>query len=315
MSMTRREAIAMLSSVTIGSTFVNDSSAEPADELTGCTLGFSTYGLPKHSLEEAIDAVRRARYDSIEICVTADRDAAAENMSYKRRRNVRSSLSQLRLSLSSLMSNLRPMDSPLRHKTDLERLKHDCELAHDLSPDSPPVIQTVLGGKDWDGSKDLCVERLADWVDVAKRHETVIAVKPHRGHAMSRPSEAAWAISQLGSPPQLKMWFDYSHFIFRDLPMERMIAESLPITAGVAVKDAVQVDGKVKFELPGKAGTIDYQNLCKLFYAGGYRGDICVEVSSQVWKQADYSEFGALTDSYRELSTAMRRAGVPRRRL
>jgi sugar phosphate isomerase/epimerase len=314
MSMTRRDAIAMLSSVTIGSTFAHDSTAAPIDAQEGCTLGFSTYGLPKQSLEEAINRVRQNRYDSIEICVTADRDAAAENMNYKRRRDARRQMSLLHLKLTSLMSNLRPMESLQRHKTDLERLKGDCNLAHDLSPGKPPTIQTVLGGKDWDAGKDLCVERLADWVDIARRHETVIAVKPHRGHAMSRPSEAAWLISQLGNPEQLKMWFDYSHFLFRDMPMEEMVAQSLPITAGVAVKDAMEVDGKVKFALPGKAGTIDYLKLCKLFYAGGYRGDICVEVSSQVWKEPGYKTTNALSASYRELSAAMRRAGVPRRR-
>jgi inosose dehydratase len=314
MKINRREAIAMLSSVTMSSAFASDSTAAPIDDQDGCTLGFSTYGLPKQSLEEAIDMIRQNRYDSIEICVNADRDAAAENMNFRRRRDVRRLLSILRLQLTSLMTNLRPMESLQRHKTDLERLKGDCNLAHDLSPGKPPTIQTVLGGKDWDAGKDLCVERLADWVDIAKRHETVIAVKPHRGHAMSRPSEAAWLISQLGNPEQLKMWFDYSHFIFRDMPMEQMVAESLPITAGVAVKDAVEVDGKVQFALPGKAGTIDYKKLCQLFYAGGYRGDICVEVSAQVWKQAEYKPTDALSHSYRELSTAMRRAAVPRRR-
>ncbi len=60
------------------------------------------------------------------------------------------------------------------------------------------------------------------------------------------------------------MWFDYSHFAFRDLPMEQMVRQSLPITAGVAVKDAAEVDGRVTFALPGQAGTIDYGKVAEV---------------------------------------------------
>lgn len=310
MKLSRRDAMAAM----LAATASQLPAAEETVERAGCRIAFSTYGLPGMSLADAIHEVWKARFDSIEICVTPDRDTAAEKMSFKQRRDTQSKLASLNLGLCSLMSNLRPMEGLERHQADLERLKQDANLAHDLSRGNPPPIQTVLGGKNWNESKELCVERLADWIDVARRHEVVVAVKPHRGHAMSRPSEAAWVIEQLGNPPQLKMWFDYSHFIFRDMPMQKTIDESLPILAGVAVKDAQQVDGKVRFALPGAAGTIDYQQLCKLLFAGGFRGDICVEVSSQVWKQPEYSSFRALTDSYQELSVAMRRAGVPRRR-
>ena len=268
-------------------------------------LSFGTYGLPSHSLEDAIDAVSAAGYRGIEICATADRDAAAEKLNAARRREIRDRLIDRGLQLSSLMTNYRPFEGLPRHHQDLERLKRDCELAHELSPVSPPVIQTVLGGKAWEPVRELAVERIADWVEVAAASETTVAVKPHRGHAMSRPGEAMWLIRQLQTPKRLRMWWDYSHFVFRDMPLEATLAESLPAIAGVAVKDAIRADGKVRFALPGEAGTIDYPTLFRLLQGGDFSGSVCVEVSSHVWRQPEYDPTNALQQSYQKMNQAL----------
>ena len=104
------------------------------------------------------------------------------------------------------------------------------------------------------------------------------------------------------------MWYDYSHFIFREMPMRQTITESLPIMAGVAVKDAVQKNGKIQFLLPGAAGTINYQQLFRILSEEQFTGPLCVEVSSHVWKAEDYDADTALRDSYRVLSAAMGRS-------
>jgi sugar phosphate isomerase/epimerase len=308
-SINRRQAIAATATLAYG-TLATAATAKPADT---CTLGFGVYGLPELSTEAAIDAVAAAGYDSIELYLLADRDLDAANVGSKRRRELRGRLADKGLKLASLMENLRPIDSLARHQADLKRLDAACRLARELNPDDPPAVQTVLGGKQWQDVRELCAKRLPDWARIAAEHGVVVAVKPHRGHAMNQPSHAAWLLKELGNPAFLRMWFDYSHFAFRDLPMEQMISQALPITAGVAVKDAVQIDGRVTFALPGQGGTIDYVKLLKLLYAGGYRGDIAVEVSSAVWKQPDYDAQSALKDCYDHLSSAFRAAGVPRR--
>jgi len=312
--LTRRQIIAGAGA--IASNLSLDTFATIAEEKTGdgIALTFSTYGLPEYPLAKAIDEIADTGYDGIEICVAPNSLTATDKLTPDERRKARQQLQERGLRLGSLMSHLQPLGSAKQHARDTERLKNDCELAHELSPNNPPVIQTVLGGKNWDESKQKCRDRLADWATIAAEHEVVVAVKPHRGHAMSRPAESAWVIEQLGSPKHLRMWYDYSHFIFRDMPLPQTILVSLPILAGVAVKDAIEQDGKVRFLLPGAAGTIDYPQLCKLLYDGGFRDAICIEVSSQVWKQPDYDARQAMQKSYRVLSSAMTKASVPRSR-
>ena len=276
-----------------------------ANKTNDIPLTFSTYGLPKSGLNQAIDAIADSGYDGLEICVAPNALTATKKLSPVQRREARIRLKDRGLILSSLMSHLQPLGSKEQHSGDLIQLNQDCILARELAPDSPPVIQTVLGGKSWDVSKQKCVDRIADWIAIAEKHEVPIAVKPHRGHAMSRPSEAAWLIEKLNNSKFLRMWYDYSHFIFRDMPMQQSLQQSLPIMAGVAVKDAIERDGKIQFLLPGAAGTIDYKRLCQRLHAEQFTGPICVEVSSHVWKKPDYDATSALQKSHRVLSAAM----------
>ena len=282
----------------------NSASARPP-KAKAIPLTFSTYGLPNHSLNQAIDAISKHGYDGIEINVASTSRTTTEKLSPAQRKEARSRLKDRGMVVSSLMSHLQPLSSLEQHRRDTRRLKQDCILARELSPDAPPVIQTVLGGKDWVDSKQQCLDRIADWVAIADEQGVVVAVKPHRGHAMSRPSEAAWLISQLDQTKMLRMWYDYSHFIFRDIPLKQSLQQSLPIMAGVAVKDAIKKEGRVHFLLPGAAGSIDYQLLCKLLREGNFSGSLCVEVSSHVWKRPGYEPTVALRNSYEVLSSAM----------
>lgn len=304
----RRQAVLFAAASVVGAR----SYADRTPETASCTLGFGAYGLPDSTTEQAIDLVAAAGFDSIELYVLADRDLDAGKVPKLRRKHLRKRLADQGLKLTSLMENLRPLDSPERHNKDLKRLKAACYLARDLNPDDPPAVQTVLGGKNWSDVRELCAERLKGWAEVADATGVTVAIKPHRGNAMNRPEHAAWVLDQLGNPQRLRMWFDYSHYAFRDLPMDQMVTAALPITAGVAVKDAVRSGDRVTFDLPGKSGTIDYPKLLKLLYQGGYRGDICVEVSSAVWKRADYDPGAALEDCYQHLASAFEKAGVPR---
>jgi inosose dehydratase len=153
---------------------------------------------------------------------------------------------------------------------------------------------------------------MKDWLKIAEKNRVIVGIKPHRGHAMSRPADAIWLLKKLGDPPWIRMVFDYSHFIFRDMPLEKTIEEALPYTAHIAVKDASNDDGRVNFKLPGESGTIDYAKLLKQFYEGGYRGDVCVEVSSQVWRQPTYDANQAAKVCYKHMNQAFQSAGIAR---
>ena len=58
--------------------------------------------------------------------------------------------------------------------------------------------------------------------------------------------------------------------------------------------------------LPGQSGLSDYHKLICRAYKPGYRGDINVEVSEQVWSQKDYNPIATAADSYKNLASAFK---------
>lgn len=280
----------------------------------GCTLSIGTYSTKGVPLDQAIKLIADTGYDGVELCVHPGFGASPDELSADRRRELRRLIEQSRLALPALMENLAIQSDDEKHRADLERLRRVMQLSHDLSPSRPPLIQTVLGGGKWEEKKNLCRDRLATWAELAKSTGIPIAIKPHRGGAMSCPADAIWLFEQLGKTPWLRMVYDYSHYAFRDLPLEQTIQASLPYTSHIAVKDAVQRDGKVSFALAGEGGTIDYARLLRLFYDGGYRGDVCVEVSAQIFNKPGYDPAAAARTCYQNMARAFEKSGVPRRR-
>jgi sugar phosphate isomerase/epimerase len=276
-------------------------------------LGFGTYGTPGLSTEEAIRLVAASGYDSIELTVTSGWDASPEMMPAGRRDAIRDQLFESGLKLTSLMESINPSGDASQGQQNLERLRASAELGHHLSPHRPPQLQTVLGGGTWQERRQLFVDRLGRWVELADETGTVISIKPHRGGAMSRPSEAIWIFAQLGKPRRLRMVYDFSHYIFRDMELEQTIRESARFTNQVVVKDTVRTaSGGTTFVLPGEGGTIDYGLLLSSFHRHGYRGDVSCEVSSAVWRQQGYDPLAAVKTCYRNMSAAFEEAGLRR---
>lgn len=288
--------------------------ASAADNPERMTLGFSTYGMKTLPTERAIDVIAETGYDAVEITVWPGWDAAPERMSAVRRESIRSRLAERNLKLTSLMEHVYPSADDAEHKKSLDRLLHVYQMAAELAPDDgrPPVVQTVLGGGKWDEKKSMFRDRVGDWVELGDSFGIVTCVKPHRGGGMSQPSEAVWLIEQLGKSKWLRMVYDYSHYTFRDIPLLDSIRQALPYTAHVAVKDAVQENGRVRFDLPGAAGTIDFQTLLRTLDQGGYTGDISCEVSGQVWSKTGYDPVKAAQVCYRNMSAAFKAAEIKR---
>ena len=253
-----------------------------------CPMGFGTYGLPGYSLEDSIRLVEKTGFDSIEIAAMPSYHGAPDQISAAQRKEIRMLLADSGLKLGALMGLPNPDAAKQTENTDW--VQQLLELATDLAPDpgSPPMIQSVLGGGDWEKKKTLFRDSLGPWVELAADAGVKLAVKPHRGHAMSRPEEGIWLIEELSAARKLSIVYDYSHYAFRDMSVEETVATALPHTGYIVMKDAVQVDGKVRFALPGETGTTPHAKVLKLFTDGGYRGEVCCEVSSQVWRQEGY---------------------------
>jgi inosose dehydratase len=277
----------------------------------GCTLSIGTYSLKGLPLEDAVRAVAELGYDGVEVAVLPGFDGEPGRMPAARRRDVRRRIAGAGLALTAVMEQLTPAADDAGRRAALDRLRGAFALAADLGM-AAPLVQTVLGGGRWDEKKGLYRDRLAGWVEAANEAGGTVAIKPHRGGALSRPEEAVWLIRQLGDPPRLRMVYDYSHYAFRDMPLEATVREALPYTAHVAVKDAVRDGERVAFALAGEAGTVDYVTLLRLLYAGGYRGDVCCEVSSQISGKPGYDPVAAARTCYRNMARAFERARVPR---
>jgi sugar phosphate isomerase/epimerase len=297
-------------------TFLAGGKSEPASrtgvDRKGCSLSIGTYSLKGIALEEAITLVAGIGYDGIDIATQTGFDGEPSKMPPSRRQDVRKRLDAAGLALTALMEQISPSVDDARQATDVDRLARVADLARELSPDRPPLIQTVLGGGSWDEKKALFRDRLGGWVDATRRRGVVLAVKPHRGGALSRPSEAVWLIRQLGDTRWLRMVYDYSHYAFRGMTVEGTVREALPYTAHVVVKDAVERGPRVEFVLPGESGAFDYGPLLRPFYAGGYRGDVCCEVSSMVSNTPAYDPRAAARTCYANMARAFEAAEVPR---
>ena len=308
-----RRSLLQASAAAFGAVALRPGVAFAQDESpSGCTLGFSTYGMKTLRTEDAVDAVAEIGFDAIEIAVRPDWDSAPGKMPPERRAAIAKRLKDEGLRLSALMEHLQPSGDAKVHRQHLQRLAGVFELAVDWQTHQKPLVQTTLGGGDWSKLRSFYVDIIGDWLEVAKRHDVVLAIKPHRGGGMSRPSEAVWLIQQLGNSPNLRMVYDYSHYAFRDMPLKETVTTALPYTAHIALKSVAQHDGKVAFLLPGASDAIDFPALFHQFYAGGYRGDLNCEVSGMVWGKPNYDPKEAARQCYAAMNHALQEANVPR---
>ncbi|MFP6767960.1 MAG: sugar phosphate isomerase/epimerase family protein [Planctomycetaceae bacterium] len=311
--MQRRDFLAAgLTAAVYNSTGVSLPAAPTRD---GMTFGFSTYGAKALKTEAAINLLADIGFDSVELTIWPQWDANPAAMSSRRRRALRKLLVARKIRVTSLMEHLHIDETNRSPRARLERVKLAAELAHDLSPGTPPLMQTTIGGGGkWKDVRDRYAAEVGRWLKVADADDLVIAIKPHRGGAFSRPVEAAELIKRLDRPKRLRMCYDFSHYDFRDMTLEGTIRTALPHVAHVAIKDVVQKDGRTRFVLPGEGGRIDYSRLLRLFHDGGYRGDICCEISGQVWSQPGYTPLKSARTCYTNIATAFEKARVPRTR-
>ncbi|WP_149498090.1 TIM barrel protein [Roseiconus lacunae] len=265
-----------------------------------CPIGFGTYGHPGMSLSQSIDLVAKTGFDSIEIVSMPGYHGAPDQLTPEQRKAIGQRITDQGLQLGALMGL--PNPNRERIQSDRRSVQKMLQLATDLAPKQPPIIQSVLGGGRWEDLKTLYRDVLGDWTRLASEANVRLAIKPHRSHAMSLPEHAIWLIEQLGKPDSLCMVYDHSHYAYRELKIETLVDQALPYTGYIVVKDIAMVDGKTQFALPGEIGSIPHGKILQRFIAGGYRGEVCCEVSSQVWRQPNYSPQNATEICYRNLS-------------
>lgn len=271
------------------------------------TLGFSTYGMPSWTTERALDTVAAVGFDSYELCILPTYDSQPTKLTPSRRRALRRRAIDRGLTLTALMESLTPSADDKADTGSRERLQRAAELARDLGGESPPLVETVLGGGEWDKIRGLYRDRLGKWVE--SLDGITLAIKPHRFGAMSLPVHAIWLIEQVGST-RLKMVYDQSHYEHRGQDQETLVKKAAPHVAFVAVKDVEMKDGKATFQLPGESRAPNHVSVLRGLAKYGYKGDVSCEVSGMVFSRPSYDGLAAARVCREKMERFMREAGV-----
>ena len=275
---------------------------------SGISLGFSLYGMKTVPLDDALSTCAEIGYRNVEFALNAGFPTEPKLLSSDARKNLRGRLASLRLDLSALMLNMSLTADDTAHAKNLDALKAAAQLAQDLAPQQPPIVETVLGGKpaEWDNVKDRMAERLQSWAAVAAAGKITLAIKVHVGSAVNSPERLLWLLEKANSPA-VKAAYDYSHFQLAGISLTDSLKTLLPQMRFIHLKDATGDAKKFQFLLAGE-GKTDYAAYFKLLKQFGYNGPAVVEVSGQIFNKPGYDPIAAAKKCFAVLSAALARA-------
>jgi inosose dehydratase len=303
------------SAAVLGAAALNlSASAEEKKSVASFGLGYTLYGMKTLALDDALKTCAEIGYDGVELCLIDGYATATATLDTAGRAKLREMLAELKLRVSGLMDNLSLAADETAQAKFLDRIKASGQLAHDLDPGAPAPLETVLGGKpaEWEQIKDRMAERLHTWAKAAEEAKLIVAIKAHVNSAVQTPERLLWLYHQVNSPA-IQLAYDYSHFQVQKLPFDETFDAIMPHTRFIHVKDVSGTPAKVEFLLPGE-GTIDYGAYFKKLNAFGYRGDVVVEVSAQLFKKPEYEPKAAARKSYAALVAGLEKAGLARRK-
>jgi sugar phosphate isomerase/epimerase len=269
-------------------------------------LEIGNYGMQSLPVDRALAVIRRIGYDGAELCCLPEWPSEPKVLNAGDRRRIRESGFPIPTLLEAF-NLLAPADA-LRAVPD--RIRAAAELAHDLSPENPPILQTVLGGRpgEWEKERDSMAARLAEWARVAGQCRIGLAVKAHAMQAVDTPGKLVWLLDK-ASHSALTGIYDYGHFQLAGLGIEESMDALLTRSALLTVKDSRMEDGKAQFLLPGD-GDIDYTRYFRKVRDARWRGWVLVEVTRQLQTQPAYSPVGAAQRSYDHLAPILKRLGL-----
>lgn len=270
-------------------------------------FGFSLYGMKGVEIGMALRTCKEIGYDCVELSVMPGY-LDPQSVPAAERKRIKELLKEHGLAVPVIMENLPLLGDEQKHRATLERLRQAAAFGHDVSPDTQPLIETVLGSKpdEWKSVREKFVERLQSWADVAKEAKTFITFKAHVGNALHTPEDALWLVKQINSP-WIKLAYDYSHFQLRGFKLADSLATLIGETRFIHIKDSTGELGKFKFVLPGE-GSIDYVEYFQLLKMHGYRDSIIVEVSGQVFNVPGYDAVAAAKGSFEKVAPAFAKA-------
>lgn len=282
------------------------------DQARTIGLAFGTYGMKALTTEAALRTIARIGYDGVEPALMPGWPTDPAQMSAANRKALCRLIGDLGLAVPAMLESLPLQSAPEKRAANLERLKRAVALGNELAPSSPPVIDTILGGKtaDWERIKGRMVAELNEWAKVLEDGGATVCFKPHAGDAVHSPERALWLVREVGSP-RIRIVYDYSHFYVAGLPLESSLKQLLAYAPFVVVKDSQGTPEKHAYLLPGD-GKIDYLAYFRLLKELQYSGFVAVEVSGMIHRKPDYQPVPTAELCYARLAPVMDRAGIRR---
>ncbi|HXF62323.1 MAG TPA: sugar phosphate isomerase/epimerase family protein [Caldilineaceae bacterium] len=277
-------------------------------------LGYSTWGMPKLSIDQAVDHIAALGFDGIEIAVGPGWSTELSTLDKAERQRIRRLLADHGLILSAIAGHASLLEpEPDAHARNVTRLQGAIDLAVDWAQNGvPPYVNTLSGGRsaDWEAQHELFAERLAEIVNYAASRGVILAMEPHVDGLVDTPEKMV-QILQMVDSPHLRVNFDISHFDIWGIPTAESVAALVPYSVHTHVKDQRGRYPDYEFLIPGE-GDFDYVDYLKTMQAAGYDGFINAEVSMMVQRRPNYDPLAAATLSYQTLARAFEQAGIPR---
>lgn len=264
-------------------------------------LGFGTYGMRSLAPLDAIRVTSAIGYQGIELCLLQGWPTSLAEMSLGDRQDLRKALADHHLDVPSLLESLPCLRGEATHQSNLDRLKASAEFGKELAQSTPPVVQSIVGGKaeDWENSKHQLVTELGDWAEIGREMGVVICFKPHASHLVGLPEQALWILDQIDSP-SLRIVYDYSHYFLEGIDLKESLKQLLPVTPYIQVKDSAGTRAKHRYLLPGD-GETDYKLYFQELHRLNYRGFVNVEVSSMIHRLEGYDPLATARLCYQRL--------------
>lgn len=265
-------------------------------------FGFKQYGMKRIPVRQAIAHIARIGYKALELTLMPTWDTDPKLLTKRDRIDIRNQIGDLGLELSAVMESLR-LGPDADKEMYLERLKTAAELAHELSPGAPAMIETAVGGRSaaWEDTKAEMADQLGVWASTLEPLRTVLAIKGHVGNALDKPERVLWMFDRVMSP-WVRIGYDYSHYKIHGLDMRKTMQQLVGRSVFIHVKDSVGTEENYRFLLPGDSGEIDYKEYASILREIGYQGPVLAEVSLQLSERPGYDGVAAAKRCWQNLA-------------
>ncbi len=269
-------------------------------------LYYSTYGMQKLDVFDALPRLHDMGYEGMEIAVTPGWPTDPTLFDTVARKKLAALFNELHFPTPPLMAMLSPCVTDAARTPMLAQFAATFDMARDLRVgDEIAVVTTTLGHPKpaWDTDRERIVPLVLEVADMAAERDVILAIEPHAGDDFETPEKAVWLMQQTNHE-HLKLNFDYSHFWVEGMDLQHCIDLNLPYAVHNHIKDGyLDEEGGVRYLLPG-AGKLDLIEYVKAVCAAGWDRYICPEVTGQIWKLDDYEPWVTAQFCYDKLDAA-----------